>query len=402
MAGRPSAGDLGHFLNMPQTGAGAGGAIGRVGGGGGVQGNVGRGPGNIGGAGAGGISGGRGPAGNFGPGAAGGGTKGPGGLAGGGKGPAGIGGGGKGSGTGGGTKGQGGQNAGNRGQNAGNRGENAGNRGQNAGNRTGNLSAQQQQHAQNIRNNIQGNHNNFYNNHNNWFNHGWWNNHGGAWNRGWNYWHGWGPGYWWGGLGWGALSGFMIGNWASPMYYGYGAGGNVAYQGDSVYVNGQDVGTPQQYYDQAQQLAETPAPDSAGTEDWMPLGVFAVSSTPEDDHPVMMMQMAVNKQGNIAGMYYNSSDDVSLPIQGAVDQKTQRAAWTVGDKKNTILETGIFNLTKDETPVLVHFGNQKSQEWMMVRLNKPESTPQDVFGPSPSATTNPDSPKPGPPAPSDS
>ena len=82
----------------------------------------------------------------------------------------------------------------------------------------------------------------------------------------------------------------------------------------------------------------------------MPLGVYAVSSSQADDHPAMMMQMAVNKQGNIAGMYYNTSDDVALPIQGAVDEKTHCAAWSIGDKQNTVLETGIFNLTKDETP----------------------------------------------------
>jgi len=119
----------------------------------------------------------------------------------------------------------------------------------------------------------------------------------------------------------------------------------------------------------------------------------------------MMMQMAVNKQGNIAGMYYNTSDDVSLPIQGAVDRTTQRAAWTVGDKKNTVLETGIYNLTKEETPVLVHFGDQKTQNWLMVRLDKPESDSQDMFGPAPGSSSAAagagPKPAPGPPAPSD-
>ncbi|HEY4308079.1 MAG TPA: hypothetical protein VGN12_01405 [Pirellulales bacterium] len=334
---RPNAGELGHFLNMPQTGGNFGGA--------------GRGPGNI--AGAGGAG------------------RGPGNIGGAGKGPA---------------------------------GNQAGDRipgDRNLNNRTaGNLNQQQQQHAQNIRNNIQNNHNNWYGNHNNWYNHNWWNNHGGAWNNGWNYWHGWGPGYFWGGLGVGALSGFMLGNWGTPYYYGYGAGGNVAYQDGGVYVNGQYAATPDEYYDQAQQIAQTPVSNDAQNGDWMPLGVFAVSSRADDDHPAMMMQMAVSKQGNLAGMYYNTSDDVALPIQGAVDQKTQRAAWTVGDKKNTVLETGIFNLTKDETPVLVHFGDEKTQNWTMVRLDKPESGSQDVFGPSSAQPAQ--APAPGPAAPSDS
>ncbi|HVU87465.1 MAG TPA: hypothetical protein VHD36_09085 [Pirellulales bacterium] len=383
---RPSAGQLGNFLGMQQSGGGNF-AGGNFGGGGRVPGGFG------GGAGKGPSGGGLGP---------GGGGKGPGGGgAGPGAGGKGPGAGGKGPGGGGKGPGGGGIAGGGKGPNQGGAGNrNPGNR--NPGNRNpGNVTPQQQQHAQNIRNNIQNNHNNWYGNHNNWYGGGWWGNHGGAWNHGWNYWHGWGPGYWWGGLGVGALTGFLLGSWGTPMYYGYGAGGNVAYQDDSVYVNGQYAGTPEAYYDQAQQIAQTPVSEDAQQGDWMPLGVFAVSSRADDDHPAMMMQLAVSKQGNLAGMYYNTSDDVALPIQGAVDQKTQRAAWTVGDKKNTVLETGIFNLTKEETPVLVHFGDEKTQNWMMVRLDKPESASQDVFGP-PSAQPPQQAPAPGPAAPSDS
>jgi hypothetical protein len=36
------------------------------------------------------------------------------------------------------------------------------------------------------------------------------------------------------------------------------------------------------------------------------------------------------------------------------------------------METGIYNLTKDETPVLVHFNASQSQSWLMVRLPEPE------------------------------
>ena len=56
-----------------------------------------------------------------------------------------------------------------------------------------------------------------------------------------------------------------------------------------------------------------------------------------------------------------------------MEQQTQGAAWTVGDKKSTVVETGIYNLTQDETPVLVHFGNQQTQTWLMVRVEEPES-----------------------------
>ena len=50
------------------------------------------------------------------------------------------------------------------------------------------------------------------------------------------------------------------------------------------------------------------------------------------------------------------------------------AAWSVGDKSDTVVETGIFNLTKSETPALLHFGKNKTQTWLLVRLEDPEES----------------------------
>ena len=38
------------------------------------------------------------------------------------------------------------------------------------------------------------------------------------------------------------------------------------------------------------------------------------------------------------------------------------------------METGISNLTQDQTEALVHFGKEKSQQWLMVRLEQPKDT----------------------------
>jgi len=37
-------------------------------------------------------------------------------------------------------------------------------------------------------------------------------------------------------------------------------------------------------------------------------------------------------------------------IEGMVDKKSQRAAWTVVDKSRPIMETGINNLTEETAP----------------------------------------------------
>ncbi len=47
-------------------------------------------------------------------------------------------------------------------------------------------------------------------------------------------------------------------------------------------------------------------------------------------------------------------------------------AWTIGDDKNTVMDTGLYNLTEQESTVLVHYGTAKTAQWMMVRLKQQE------------------------------
>ena len=109
----------------------------------------------------------------------------------------------------------------------------------------------------------------------------------------------------------------------------------------------------------------------------MPLGVFAVNEEDGTDSG-MMVQLAVSKEGIIAGTFYNDVSGDSRPLEGMVDQKSQRAAWKFADGTNpdVIMETGIYNLTQDESTALVHFGAEQSQNRLMVRLPDPEGGSQ--------------------------
>jgi hypothetical protein len=42
-----------------------------------------------------------------------------------------------------------------------------------------------------------------------------------------------------------------------------------------------------------------------------------------------------------------------------------------GESANVILETGIYNLTQDEAPGLLHFGATESTPVLLVRLQPP-------------------------------
>ena len=54
----------------------------------------------------------------------------------------------------------------------------------------------------------------------------------------------------------------------------------------------------------------------------------------------MAIQLAVDKGGIIRGNFTDTKTNLNLSVQGSVDKKTERAAWTIGDKKNDVMETG--------------------------------------------------------------
>ena len=94
----------------------------------------------------------------------------------------------------------------------------------------------------------------------------------------------------------------------------------------------------------------------------------------------MFLQLAVSKQGIISGTLQNVGTSKVQPIEGMVDKQTQRAAWTVQGQTRPIMETGISNLTQASTPALVHFADGTTQQWLLVRLDKP---PADAGAPTP-------------------
>lgn len=162
------------------------------------------------------------------------------------------------------------------------------------------------------------------------------------------------------------------------MYYDYGQGGNVVYNDNSVYINGDQVATATEFAQSAADLATVPPPASeeeARQVEWLPLGTFAVSSGEKDVDPNRIVQLAVSKTGIISGALYNTVTDATQSIQGQVDKETQRVAFRIGESEDTVAESGLYNLTQEQAPLLVHFGPDKVENWLLVRLEDP--APQD-------------------------
>jgi hypothetical protein len=177
-----------------------------------------------------------------------------------------------------------------------------------------------------------------------------------------------------------------LGNWigwnTDPYDYDYGS--NITLQGDNVYYGANPVGSLEQYYQGAVDLASSGGdatagaaasnPDAAPPEgddsQWLPLGVFGVMAKNQKT-PDMTFQLAINKEGKIRGNSYDRKSDTTQPVVGAVDRKTQRVAWRT-NKSDLVVETGLYNLTKDESKALVHRGQDEAEMDLLVRVKRPD------------------------------
>jgi len=214
-----------------------------------------------------------------------------------------------------------------------------------------------------------------------WFRPEWWRHHDHGFG-GWHYWNRFNDfdyGYWWGAPAWPALTNWFAWPtpvvWNQPYYYDYGPGGNVVYENNYVYVNGERVASADEFAESAAALATVPPPPSeevVAQAEWMPLGTFALSSGENDTEPRRVIQLAVDREGIISGTLYDVETDEAQAIQGQVDKETQRVAFRVGESEDIVFETGLYNLTQEEAPVLMHFGTEWTENYLLVRLDEPQ------------------------------
>jgi hypothetical protein len=196
-----------------------------------------------------------------------------------------------------------------------------------------------------------------------YFTPGWSNNYPGAW---------W-PGKWaiattaWATAGW-ATAGDYCGCSDEGMYYDYGE--NVTYEDGNVYYGNEVVASNDQYYEEANQIAD--AGQSPENEEWLPLGVFAVISEPTQTQTDKVLQLAMNKEGIIRGNYQDFLTEKVTPVTGAVNKETQRVALKLEGNDSVVVETGLYNLTNDEVPVLLHFDADRQEARTLMRLLNPE------------------------------
>jgi hypothetical protein len=165
-----------------------------------------------------------------------------------------------------------------------------------------------------------------------------------------------------------ATAGSYCGCEGSGTYYDYEQ--NVTYEDGNVMYEGEPVATTAEYYEQAETIAD--AGNQTQDEQWLPLGVFAIIAETDQTQTDKVIQLALNREGVIRGNYQDLLTDQVTPVSGSVDKKTERVALKLQGNDSLVMEIGLYNLTNDEVPALVHVDADRREPRTLIRLKNPE------------------------------
>ena|GEM_PF-3264362 len=250
-----------------------------------------------------------------------------------------------------------------------------------------------------VRNNF-----NQHNNRNEFFTPAWYNRYPGIWIPGYPTPHVPGafpyppPRWWWSHPSWenswgwfaaGFFAGAVTNAVRTPIPYHYGS--NIVYVQDTVYVNNVPYVSSSEYYQQAQNIAQAGAaqpdasqrPATGNTEagntatetvpdEWLPMGTFAVVADGNQTESKRIVQIATNKQGQVRGNLINQESGTATELYGSVDSQTQRVAFKAMGNDEVVAECGLWNLTQDSVPILVHLGQTRTESRTLIRLTDQE------------------------------
>lgn len=159
--------------------------------------------------------------------------------------------------------------------------------------------------------------------------------------------------------------------WDTPMDYYYGEDGSVYYSSnvdDPYFIS---VESNNNYDIDAIDLANSKPYISEDQNDWISLGTFGIFNNEDTSQiPQEYLSIAISKDGAVSGAYVNVNDNRPIQIKGAVDKRSQRIAWKFVEQDWPVMETGLYNLTKKESTLLVYFSRFKKESRVIAQIEE--------------------------------
>lgn len=150
--------------------------------------------------------------------------------------------------------------------------------------------------------------------------------------------------------------------------------GIAAISGDEAAAGTVYTGQSADESDPADDNQSVPQTNTAATTqpagDFLPLGVFAVA--PQNHREATaILQLAIDKRGDIRGNYYDVFTGADQQISGTLDKQTQRATLSVPGG-HAQFETTLVSLTQPTGALRVRMPSGSTQQWTLARLDNPQ------------------------------
>jgi hypothetical protein len=103
--------------------------------------------------------------------------------------------------------------------------------------------------------------------------------------------------------------------------------------------------------------------------EWRPLGVYSLMVGPGDES-TRMLDLTVDRFGNIRGSYYDMIADSSYNVAGIIDARTQYAQWSLESNRQLTFYTPIGEMMQPQGYVNVQLPSGQRQQWQIVRMEE--------------------------------
>jgi len=155
----------------------------------------------------------------------------------------------------------------------------------------------------------------------------------------------------------------------------------AAWVGTGYYPPASSGGSTTIIYEEAPEVATTesaaPAPvltnvapaeaaQPTHVEDWLPVGIYTLA-TSKDTPALLMLQLVVDHQGTLRGVYYDSITDTSHNIVGKLNPSTQVAQWRLESSDQVTFQAPLDELTRSAGTLQVSMPSGP-QRWLLARV----------------------------------
>ncbi|NOZ40177.1 MAG: hypothetical protein GXP24_08125 [Planctomycetes bacterium] len=154
--------------------------------------------------------------------------------------------------------------------------------------------------------------------------------------------------------------------WVGAAYYapaGSGASGTTIIYEEAPAVATTAGAAPAAAPTYAAQAAPT---QPASAEAWLPVGIYQLA-TNKDVPALMMLQLVVDHQGTLRGVYYDSITDTSHNIVGTLDPSTKVAKWRLESNSRVTFQASLDGLTQPTGSLQVNIPTGP-QKWLLARV----------------------------------